>query len=391
MQNLNKANKQVKEYFFVTVQREKERLKKQGREIADLSMGNPDMFPPPEVMETLRQNCLESSVHGYQPNTGSFQIKESMISWYKRFFNVNLDNNEVIPLQGSRQGILQISQTVLQEGDKVLVPDPGYPSYTFAAKMMGATAIPYALKSENDYLPDIEKIENMNLSGVKILWINYPHMPTGAKANKEMFEKIVKFARKNKILIINDHAYSFVQNDKPVSILSVEGAKDVGLELNSLSKNYNLAGWRLGFLAGNAEVISDLLQLKSHLNSGIALPLQYMAASALDLEQKWFDFLNDEYTQRRKFAEQLAGNLDCELVGGPAGMFIWVKMPGTKISSREFVEYMLQEVGVLVAPGSLFGENGENHLRISLCADVNEIKKGIDNINNSQVLKHKFN
>lgn len=393
MQNpIHNTASPVKEYFFVGAQRQKRELLRQGRRIADLSIGNPDMPPPAEVLDRLKESLAQPQSHGYQPNAGSSILRNAISSWYDRFFDADVNpENEITPLQGSRQGILQLSQTLLKPEDKVLVPDPGYPSYSFAAKMMGANPVPYSLNAQNGFLPDLEKIQNSDISKVKIMWVNYPHMPTGAKALNDTFEKLVMFARENNILIVNDNAYAFVRNNSPQSILSVDGAKDVALELNSLSKNYNMAGWRLGFLAGNADVISHLSQLKSHLDSGIALPLQHAAAAALDMGYKWFAPLNNAYNARAKSAKKLVQAMGCEPTGGDHGMFLWVKMPDMGMSSADFAHMLLHEAGILLAPGSLFGRNGEGHLRISLCAPEEQFEIAMENLKKSSVFNLKYN
>jgi LL-diaminopimelate aminotransferase len=393
MQNsTNHKASPVKEYFFVGAQRQKQELIRQGRVIADLSIGNPDMPPPAEVLDRLKESLSQPTHHGYQPNAGSSVLRNAIASWYNRFFEADINpDSEIIPLQGSRQGILQLSQALLKPGDEVLVPDPGYPSYSFAAKMMGATPVPYSLNAPNGFLPYLENLQNSDLSKVKIMWVNYPHMPTGAKALSETFEQLVMFARKNNIFIVNDNAYAFIRNNAPQSILSVAGAKEVALELNSLSKNYNLAGWRLGFLAGNADVLSHLSHLKSHLDSGIALPLQHAAAAALDLGFKWFAPLNNAYNARANSAKKLTQTMGCLPAGGDNGMFLWVKMPETGMTSADFAHMLLHDAGILLAPGSLFGRNGEGHLRISLCAPQEQFDIAMENLKKSSVFNLKYN
>jgi len=393
MQNSNNNTASpLKEYFFVGAQRQKQELIRQGRRIADLSIGNPDMPPPVEVLDRLKESLSQPTHHGYQPNAGSNVLRNAIASWYNRFFDAEVNpDGEMVLLQGSRQGILQLSQSLLKPGDEVLVPDPGYPSYSFAARMMGATPVVYNLNTKNGFLPDLENLQSSNLSKVKIMWVNYPHMPTGAKALPDTFEQLVMFARQNNILIVNDNAYAFVRNNSPESILSVAGAKDVALELNSLSKNYNLAGWRLGFLAGNADVLSHLSQLKSHLDSGIALPLQHAAAAALDLGYRWFAPLNNAYNARAKSAHRLAHDMGCLPAGGETGMFLWVKMPEMGMTSADFAHMLLHDTGILLAPGSLFGRNGEGHLRISLCAPEEQFEIAMENLKESSVFNLKYN
>lgn len=376
----------MQEYFLVSAQRRKQQLIKQGRPVADLSIGNPDLPPPPIVQETLCRFLSLPHTHGYQPNAGQHNFRNAISAWYSRFFNAGIDSlTQVLPLQGSRQGILQLSQTLLGPGDEVLVPDPGYPSYAFGAAMMGATARKYTLSAHNHFLPQWEELEAMDLSRVKLMWVNYPHMPTGARATEDFFVELVAFARRHNILVVNDHAYAFIRNNTPLSILSVEGADQVALELNSLSKNYNLAGWRLGFLAGNGGVISQLSQLKSHLDSGIALPLQQAAAEALGLGYNWFAPCNNEYNARWYKAMQLVHALGCEPAGAPSGMFVWARMPEQGLTSVAFVTRLLEEAGVLLAPGSLFGSQGEHHIRISLCASFETFDQALSQLSNQKI------
>ncbi len=390
--SFNNKPSPAKEYYFVSIQREKERLQKAGMDIVDLSIGNPDLPPPAEMLESLKMHLMDPTAHGYQSNAGNEQLRKAMTSWYKKFYQVDLDPDEqVLPLQGSRQGIIQISQALLSKGDQVLVPNPGYPSYTFATRLLEAEPVLYDLRPENAFLPNIKQLEEKATSKTKILWINYPHMPTGAVASKEYMQKLTDFAYKHDILIINDNAYGLINNPGKVSLLEAEGAKETALELNSLSKNYHMAGWRMGFLAGSQKIISHLLKLKSNLDSGIALPLQKATATALNLGEHWVENLHIIYTQRRNKAVELANILGCQPVGGPAGLFLWVTMPQTKQNSKEFVREMLNNAGVLLAPGSLFGNAGESHLRISLCADIALFDQAINNIQKSIINHHKSN
>ncbi|MFW5758637.1 MAG: pyridoxal phosphate-dependent aminotransferase [Bacteroidota bacterium] len=335
---------------------------------------------------------MDRAAHGYQSNAGNEQLRQAITSWYKKFYQVDLNpDDQVLPLQGSRQGIIQISQALLSKGDQVLVPNPGYPSYTFAARFLDARPVLYDLSPENAYLPIIEQLEEKVNSKTKILWINYPHMPTGAVASKEYMQKLTDFAIKNNVLIINDNAYGLINNPGQISLLQAEGALETALELNSLSKNYHMAGWRMGFFAGSQKVIAHLLKLKSNLDSGIALPLQKASATALNLGENWVDGLQKVYSERRKKALELAKILGCQPAGGQAGLFLWVSMPETMMKSKDFVKEMLNNAGVLLAPGSLFGNAGEGHLRISLCGGLALFDQAINNIQKSLINLHKSN
>lgn len=382
----------AKEYYFVSIQREKERLQKAGMDVVDLSIGNPDLPPPAEMLESLKVNLSDLTAHGYQSNDGNEQLRLAIASWYHKFYHVDLDPDEqVLPLQGSRQGIIQISQALLSKGDQVLVPNPGYPSYTFATRLLEAQPVLYDLRPENAFLPNLEQLEEKTTPDTKILWINYPHMPTGAVATNQYMEKLTDFAGKHGMLIINDNAYGLIRNSEQVSLLTAPGAKEIALELNSLSKNYHMAGWRMGFFAGSQKIISHLLKLKSNLDSGIALPLQKAAATALNLEKNWVEDLHEIYTKRRNKAIELSKILGCIPVGGQAGLFLWVSMPETHLNSKDYVKELLHQAGVLLAPGSLFGNAGEGHLRISLCADTSLFDRAINNIQKSIIHHHKFN
>lgn len=357
------------ESFFPEKLRLLEEMTQQGRQVINLGIGNPDLPPAPEVLSAMQQCMQQPGVHGYQSNKGSADFRRSAAAWYQAFFGVSLEpESQVVPLQGSRQGIVQISQAFLNVGDEVLIPSPAYPTYAFGAYLAGARTRAYPLLPENQFLPDFAQLERMDLSRVRMMWVNYPHMPTGIMASQEVLTRLVDFARRHQIILINDHAYSLVNNPAAISLLSVPGALDVCLELNSLSKNYNLAGWRLAFVAGNAQSIRHLLQLKSHMDSGIALPLQAGASAALQLDLSWFEMLNKSYVVRRKWAERFAQALDCNPCGGSAGMFLWAQLPGRASNSKAFVSELLAQTGIFVAPGSLFGMHGEGFIRISLCA-----------------------
>lgn len=373
----------IKEYYFAKLQRRKQELLSQGRSIADLSVGNPDLQPPQQVISKVCEYFKREGVHGYQSNAGDTLLRESVIKWYNRFFGVTLGSvDNVLPFHGSRQAIVQLSQVLLKQGDSILAPDPGYPSYKFAAGLHGARTITYSLSRENGYQPDTDQIKERIDPTTRILWINYPHMPTGVTAQQKTLAQLVEIAHENHILIIHDHAYALINNPKPISIFNVEGATDVALEINSMSKNYNMAGWRVGFVTGSEYHIQKILSLKSNLDSGMLLPVQLAVADALETEQTWVDNNNLIYDQRRQKATELAQKLGGRVAGGESGLFLWVEMPETKLTSKEYVSKLMQENGVILAPGSLFGENGEGHLRISLCADVSVFNQAIHQINN---------
>jgi aspartate/methionine/tyrosine aminotransferase len=379
----NTSSPAIKEYYFATLQRRKQELLSQGRSIADLSIGNPDLQPPKQVISKVCEYFKREGVHGYQSNAGDTLLRKSILNWYNRFFGVTVGSvNSVLPFHGSRQAIVQLSQVFLNQGDSILAPDPGYPSYKFAARLNGAGTLTYSLSRENGYQPDTEQIKDLIEPTTRILWINYPHMPTGVTAQQKTLNQLVDIARENHILIIHDHAYALISNPNPISIFNIEGAMDVALEINSMSKNYNMAGWRVGFVTGSESHIQKILSLKSNLDSGMALPVQLAVADALQTEQAWVDNNNLIYDERRKKATELAEKLGGKVAGGESGLFLWVEMPETNLTSKEYVSKLMQEKGVILAPGSLFGEEGEGYLRISLCADVSVFDQAIHQISN---------
>ena len=355
----------VGEYYFSRKLREIDQLRAEGRKIISLGIGSPDMPPHPSVTERLATESAKVTTHGYQSYKGAKELRAAFSEWYSRMFGVVLDpNTEIMPLIGSKEGIMHICMTYLNAGDKVLVPNPGYPTYTSAVTLAGGVATPYSLEEKSGYLPELESIETQ---GVKMMIINYPHMPTGTVASLEALERIVDFCRKNKILLLNDNPYGFIRNSEPVSLLQVEGAKDVAMELNSLSKSHNMAGWRVGVLAASEQRITEVLRFKSNMDSGMFLPLQLAAATALGLGSEWYENLNSEYYRREKIGMQIFDSLGIEYAENQAGLFLWGRLPEGK-NCYEFCDWLLYEKGVFLTPGAIFGSNGEKYMRLSLCA-----------------------
>lgn len=355
----------VGEYYFSRKLREIDDLRQQGRTIISLGIGSPDMPPHPTVTECLATESAKATTHGYQSYKGAVELREAFSAWYSRMFGVELNPaTEIMPLIGSKEGIMHICMTYLNAGDKVLVPNPGYPTYTSAVTLAGGVATPYNLNEDNGYLPELE---NIDPSGVKMMIINYPHMPTGAVASLEELKRIVNFCRERGILLLNDNPYGFIRNAQPVSLLQVEGAKDVAMELNSLSKSHNMAGWRVGMLAASEQRITEVLRFKSNMDSGMFLPLQLAAATALNLGAEWYEELNSVYYRREKIGEQIFDALGIEYAKNQAGLFLWGRLP-EGIDCYEFCDKLLYERGVFLTPGAVFGSNGMRYMRLSLCA-----------------------
>lgn len=366
----------IQEYYFSKKLQEIAHMRQAGADIINLGIGNPDLPPAPEVIEALAQTAANPLHHGYQSYRSSDALRTAFAKWYARDFGVALrPDTEILPLIGSKEGIVHLSLTFLNPGDIALVPNPGYPTYSSAAKLAGASPLAYSLKEENDWLPDFEELENSVSEKVKIMWLNYPHMPTGARANRGFFEQMTAFAKKNNILICHDNPYAMILNPAPLSILSVPESKGIALELNSLSKSHNMAGWRLGMAAGDEALINAMLRVKSNMDSGMFLPLQKAAIVALQLGSEWFDELNKSYTQRRVVAEEIAALLDCTFMSGQSGMFLWAKVSEAFDNAEILTEKVLVEAGVFFAPGHIFGSNGEKYFRISLCASTERMQE----------------
>ncbi len=369
---------QVEEYFFSRKLSEIELLRQQGVEVINLGIGNPDLPPPPEMFASLTKANGLSHSNGYQSYKGIPELRNSFSSWYKRYFNVDLNpNSEVLPLLGSKEGIMHLSMAFLNTGDEVLVPNPGYPTYANAALLAGATPVSYLLEESSGYHPDFTSLENSDLSRVKMMWVNYPHMPTGAKATPELLSRLIEFGRKHQILICADNPYSFILNDEPISILAVAGAKEVAVELNSLSKSHNMAGWRVGMLAGQESIVKAVLQFKSNMDSGMSLPVQLAAAAALSVESEWYATLNQHYGERKKIAIHMAEALGCSVPANQAGMFLWAKIPNWIFSTETFCDEILKQTRVFLTSGTVFGSAGEGYLRISLCASEETLTRAL--------------
>ncbi|MBV4358528.1 pyridoxal phosphate-dependent aminotransferase [Pinibacter aurantiacus] len=382
MQTANRLNG-IGEYYFSQKLREIGELNKAGKNIINLGIGSPDLPPHPDVIKTLQEESAKPNVHAYQSYQGSPVLRKAVSDWYKKWYNVDLNpDTEILPLIGSKEGIMHICMTYLNEGDKVLVPNPGYPTYTSAAKLAGGSPLYYDLTEANNWFPDFEALEKVvkEQGNVKLMFVNYPHMPTGQLPTKKAFEAVVAFARKNNLLLVHDNPYSFILNEQPESLLSVEGAKDVVIELNSLSKSQNMAGWRVGVLVAAKERIEEVLRFKSNMDSGMFLPVQLAAATALNLGKEWYDSVNNVYRERRKKVFQLLDMLQCEYDTTQAGMFVWAKIPETYADGYALSDKVLYESNVFITPGGIFGSNGNGYIRVSLCAPVEKFEEAIKRI-----------
>lgn len=371
----------VNEYYFSNKLREIEKLKQSGIQVLNLGIGNPDLPPSLNALETLKSMAERKNTHGYQSYNGAKELREAFGRWYKKYFEVSLDSDkEILPLIGSKEGIMHISMAFLNPGDGVLIPNPSYPAYSSVSKLVGANIIEFNLTEKNGWFPDLEEIEKMDLSRVKLMWVNYPNMPTGQNITLEQFKELIDFGIRHNILICNDNPYSFILNDKHLSILSTPGAKEIAIELNSLSKSHNMAGWRVGAMIGNPQYVSYVLKVKSNVDSGMFLPLQLAAAEALNCDDSWYKEINKQYLIRKKIAENILRSLNCTFANNQSGMFIWAKIPETFHDSYEFTDFLLQEKGLFITPGSIFGSNGNGYTRISLAsreADLLEAEKRI--------------
>jgi aspartate/methionine/tyrosine aminotransferase len=370
----------IEEYYFSRKLREVRLLQANGKPIINLGIGSPDLQPPHKVITTLCNSLNDESANQYQSYQGLPELREAMVSFYRDQYQVFVSpTTEVLPLMGSKEGIMHISMAFLNPGDQVLIPNPGYPTYESVTKLLGAEPILYALTEEKNWMPDLEKLEEQDLSKVKIMWINYPNMPTGAIATEAFFVRLVAFAKRHQILIVNDNPYSFILNDSPRSILSIPGAKDVCLEMNSLSKTFNMAGWRVGMVLGNSEYINHILKVKSNMDSGMFYGIQKGAIEALKCSKLWYVSLNNVYEERRKLIWQLADSLNCTYDKKATGLFVWAKIPAF-LKSEEFVDLLLKENNIFIAPGTIFGSQGEGYVRFSLCATTDVIEEAISRI-----------
>ena len=374
--------KSVNEYYFSRKGKEIARLNAEGKDIVSLAIGSPDMPPSQATVDELCRVAKLPDAHGYQPTVGTPELRTAMAKWYKRWFDVNLDPaSEIQPLIGSKEGILHVTLTFVNPGEKVLVPNPGYPTYTSLSKLLGAQVVNYNLRPDNGWQPDFEELENMDLDGVRLLWCNYPNMPTGANARRETYERLVDFARRHGIIVVNDNPYSFILNEHPISILQVPGAKECCIEFNSMSKSHNMPGWRVGLAATNAEFISWILKVKSNIDSGTFRALQLAAAKAYDNDAAWHHEANIEvYSRRRNIAEQIMEALGCEYDKAQVGMFLWGHIPEKYGNAEELTERVLHEARVFITPGFIFGSNGERYVRISLCAKEEKMAEALKRI-----------
>ena len=384
----------IGEYYFSQKLREIDELNKQGKNVINLGIGSPDLPPHPDVIRVLQEESAKPNVHAYQSYKGSPVLRNAIAAWYKQWYGVELNpDTEILPLIGSKEGIMHICMTYLNEGDGALVPNPGYPTYRSAVKLAGGNCIDYSLAAENGWYPDFDELEAglapQSQSGaggpagghrIKLMWVNYPHMPTGKLPDRGLFERLVAFGKKHGILICHDNPYSFILNDSPMSLLSVPGAREVVIELNSLSKSQNMAGWRVGTLSGARERIEEVLRFKSNMDSGMFLPVQLAAAKALSLGKDWYDGVNAVYRERRGKVFELLKLLRCEFSKDQAGMFVWAKIPATYPDGFALSDRVLQECGVFITPGGIFGSAGQPYVRVSLCTPVVKFQESIDRI-----------
>ena len=372
----------VQEYYFSRKLKEVAKLNAEGKDIISLAIGSPDMPPSAATVEQLCRTAYNPDAHGYQPTVGTPELRKAMAGFYKRWYNVDLDPaTEIQPMIGSKEAILHVTLALCNPGDEVLVPNPGYPTYTSLSKILGQKIVNYDLREDNGWQPDFEQLEQMDLSRVKLMWTNYPNMPTGGNARRETYEKLVIFARKHNIVIVNDNPYSLILNDNPQSILQVEGAKECCIEFNSMSKSHNMPGWRVGMVATNSEFISWILKIKSNIDSGTFRGIQLAAAVAYDNDDEWHhenNYVN--YRRRREIAEQIMDVLECKYDKHSVGMFLWGRIPDRYKTCEELTERVLHEARVFITPGFIFGSNGERYIRISLCAKDDKIQLALERI-----------
>ena len=372
----------VSEYYFSRKLKEVAQMNAEGKDIISLAIGSPDMPPSKQTIQTFCEVASRPDTHGYQPTMGTPELRKAMADFYKRWYGVELNPaTEIQPLIGSKEGILHVTLAFVNPGEEVLVPNPGYPTYTSLSKILGAKVVNYDLMEDNGWQPDFEQLEKMDLSRVKLMWTNYPNMPTGGNARMETYERLVDFARKHNIVVVNDNPYSFILNDKPMSLLQVEGAKDCCIEFNSMSKSHNMPGWRVGMCATNPTFISWILKIKSNIDSGTFRGIQLAAAAALSNDEEWHHEANIEtYARRRKYAEQIMDALGCKYDPNQVGMFLWGRIPDSYSNCEELTERVLHEARVFITPGFIFGSKGERYVRISLCAKEEKIQAALERI-----------
>lgn len=367
----------VQEYYFSRKLKEVRQLVSEGKPIINMGIGSPDLTPHSSVIEAIQKAMFDEKAHEYQSYQGLPELRQGFTDFYKSNFNVELNPvNEILPLMGSKEGVMHISLAFLNEGDEVFIPNPSYPTYASVTELVQAKAVYYDLKESTNWQPDFEKLEKTDLSKVKLMWVSYPHMPTGANATLELYQKLIDFGKKHNILIVNDNPYSFVLNETPLSIFQIEGSKDIALELNSLSKTFNMAGWRVGMVSGNALLIDAVLKVKSNMDSGMFYGIQKGAIAALKLGKDWFENQNKIYTKRRNLIFELAEKMNCTFDKNTVGMFVWAKLP-IGIQSEEFIDNLLYGKHIFLTPGTIFGSNGEGYIRFSLCVKEENIKEAI--------------
>ena len=381
--NITPANRvnSVPEYYFSRKLKEVAEMNAAGKNVISLGIGSPDLPPSEQTIATLCEHAQQPNEHGYQPYVGIPELRKGFSDWYKTWYHVDLDpKTEIQPLIGSKEGILHISLAFLNPGDGVLVPNPGYPTYSSVSKLVEANLISYELKEELNWQPDFEELEKMDLSNVKLMWTNYPNMPTGANASMELYEKLVAFGKKHNIIICNDNPYSFILNEHPLSILSVPGAKDICIEMNSMSKAHNMPGWRMAMLASNAQFVQWILKVKSNIDSGQFKPMQYAAVEALSAPKEWYDNMNRVYRSRRDLAGQIMDALGCNYDENQVGMFLWGKIPAEAAGSEAVADKVLYEANVFLTPGFIFGSRGNRYIRISLCCKNEALQEALNRI-----------
>lgn len=388
-----KRTETIQEYYFSGKLRQIDQMRRTGADIINLGIGSPDLPPSENTISKLGEEASKPSSHGYQSYTGIPALRKAFADWYKQYFNVVLDpENEILPLMGSKEGIMHVSMAFVNQGDEVLVPNPGYPTYSSATNLAGGVVRYYDLDETTGWIPDIQKLEKTNIRKVKLMWINYPHMPTGTKGSLKLFQDLVKFATVHNILLVNDNPYSFILNKEYHSLLEADGAKDIALELNSLSKSHNMAGWRIGMAAGHGEYITSILKVKSNMDSGMFRAMQAAAVEALSNPPSWYENVNSVYERRRVIVEEIMEILGCGFDKSQTGLFVWGRIPDHITSSESFVDEVLNKAHVFITPGSIFGSNGSRYIRISLCADEKTLTESkirilnfiISNINGKQ-------
>lgn len=384
VKNIVPANRlnSVSEYYFSAKLREIAEMNAAGANVLNLGIGNPDLPPSDETIETLQAEAQKPNVHGYQSYNGIPELRKGFADWYKKWYDVELNpNSEIQPLIGSKEGILHITLAFVNPGDGVLVPNPGYPTYQSISRLAEANIITYDLDEKNGWQPDFDALEKLDLSNVKLMWVNYPNMPTGTNATPELFQKLVDFGKKHSIVIVNDNPYSFILNDKKLSILSIDGAKDICIELNSMSKSHNMAGWRMAMLASNKQFVKWVLKVKTNVDSGMFRPMMTAAVQALKNSEEWHDEMNRVYAKRRELAYKIMDILECKYDKSQVGMFIWAKIPEKWKNAGEIADKVLYEKKVFITPGFIFGSNGDRYLRISLCSPESMLQEVIERIN----------